>query len=56
MGYLAASGAQTFLTTTDASLVKAAAAADTLWMAVHAGEVAYAPRPDDTPPLPSGEG
>jgi DNA replication and repair protein RecF len=39
MSYLAGSGAQVFLTTTDASLVRAAAAPDTLWMDVHAGQV-----------------
>jgi DNA replication and repair protein RecF len=39
MGYLARSGAQVFLTTTDGSLVRAAAAEDTLWLAVHAGGV-----------------
>jgi DNA replication and repair protein RecF len=47
MRYLAQSGAQVFLTTTDASLVRAAAAADTLWMDVHAGQVT--PRPVDAP-------
>jgi DNA replication and repair protein RecF len=31
-----------FLTTTDASLVRGAAAADTLWMNVHAGQVTLA--------------
>ncbi len=40
MGYLAHSGAQVFLTTTDASLVRGAAAPDTLWMDVHAGQIA----------------
>ncbi|MBN9681725.1 MULTISPECIES: DNA replication/repair protein RecF [unclassified Corallococcus] len=40
MGYLARSGAQVFLTTTDAGLVRAAAASDTLWLTVHAGQVA----------------
>jgi DNA replication and repair protein RecF len=39
MNYLAASGAQVFLTTTDASLVRRAAAEDTLWLEVKAGEV-----------------
>ncbi|MDY7230205.1 DNA replication/repair protein RecF [Hyalangium rubrum] len=47
MSYLAGSGAQVFLTTTDASLVRGAAAADTLWMDVHGGQVT--PRPVDTP-------
>jgi DNA replication and repair protein RecF len=37
MKYLADSGAQTFLTTTDASLVKAAASADTRWYSVSNG-------------------
>jgi DNA replication and repair protein RecF len=39
MSYLAHSGAQVFLTTTDASLVRGAAAEDTLWLDVHAGQV-----------------
>lgn len=39
MNYLAHSGAQVFLTTTDASLVQGAAAVDTLWLNVHAGQV-----------------
>lgn len=39
MNYLAKSGAQVFLTTTDGSLVRAAAAEDTLWLSVHAGQV-----------------
>lgn len=39
MGYLARSGAQVFLTTTDGSLVRGAAAEDTLWLSVHAGGV-----------------
>jgi DNA replication and repair protein RecF len=43
MNYLAASGAQTFLTTTDASLVRAAAAEDTRWLSVRAGQVTSAP-------------
>ncbi len=47
MSYLAQSGAQVFLTTTDASLVRGAAATDTLWLAVHAGQVT--PRPVDAP-------
>ncbi len=37
MNYLAQSGAQVFLTTTDASLVQRAAGPDTLWYRVHAG-------------------
>jgi DNA replication and repair protein RecF len=37
MNYLAASGAQTFLTTTDAGLVKAAASQDTKWYLVSEG-------------------
>jgi DNA replication and repair protein RecF len=43
MGYLASSGAQVFLTTTDASLVRGAAAADTQWVDVHAGQVTARP-------------
>ncbi len=39
MGYLADSGAQTLLTTTDAALVARAAGADTKWYRVHAGKV-----------------
>ncbi|MBU8895613.1 DNA replication and repair protein RecF [Corallococcus sp. H22C18031201] len=39
MNYLAKSGAQVFLTTTDASLVHAAAAQDTLWLSVSTGQV-----------------
>ncbi|MFZ5468555.1 MAG: DNA replication/repair protein RecF [Myxococcota bacterium] len=39
MEYLAQSGAQVFLTTTDPSLVKAAAGADTAWYRVKSGEV-----------------
>ncbi len=39
MGYLAASGAQTLLTTTDAALVQRAAADDTAWYRVHRGQV-----------------
>lgn len=39
MDYLAKSGAQVFLTTTDASLVQRAAGADTLWLRVRSGEV-----------------
>lgn len=37
MNYLAASGAQTFLTTTDAGLVQQAAGADTVWYTVRQG-------------------
>ncbi|WNG21498.1 DNA replication/repair protein RecF [Cystobacter fuscus] len=48
MRYLAESGAQVFLTTTDASLVRAAAAQDTLWMGVRSGEVSFSP-PGDSP-------
>jgi DNA replication and repair protein RecF len=40
MSYLSESGAQVFLTTTDATLVRRAAAEDTLWLDVRAGEVA----------------
>ena len=43
MNYLSASGAQVFLTTTDAGLVRNAAAQDTLWLQVHAGEVSVDP-------------
>lgn len=39
MGYLADSGAQVFLTTTDAGLVQRAAGADTVWYRVHGGQV-----------------
>jgi DNA replication and repair protein RecF len=39
MGYLADSGAQTLLTTTDAALVQRAAGADTRWFRVRAGTV-----------------
>jgi DNA replication and repair protein RecF len=39
MRYLADSGAQTVLTTTDAALVRPAAGADTLWLEVRGGEV-----------------
>ena len=39
MGYLADSGAQTLLTTTDAALVQRAAGADTKWFRVRAGSV-----------------
>jgi DNA replication and repair protein RecF len=39
MGYLADSGAQTFLTTTDRAFVERASGADTRWLKVRAGEV-----------------
>ena len=39
MRYLAESGAQTVLTTTDAALVRPAAGEDTLWLEVRGGEV-----------------
>jgi len=42
MNYLSASGAQVFLTTTDGSLVRGAAAEDSLWLGVRAGEVTSA--------------
>ncbi len=42
MDYLAKSGAQTFLTTTDAQLVRAAAGEDTAWFRVRSGTVAAA--------------
>jgi len=45
MDYLARSGAQVFLSTTDGSLVRGAAAEDTLWLAVSSGQVA--PRAPD---------
>lgn len=45
MSYLAGSGAQVFLTTTDASLVRQAAGQDTLWLKVHAGMLT----PSETP-------
>lgn len=45
MGYLAQSGAQVFLTTTDAGLVRAAAGADSLWYRVLAGAVQPIPPP-----------
>lgn len=48
MDYLARSGAQVFLSTTDGSLVKGAAAEDTLWLSVHAGQVTL--REKDAPP------
>jgi DNA replication and repair protein RecF len=44
MGYLADSGAQTLLTTTDAALVSRAAGSDTRWYRVHAGTVALESR------------
>ena len=47
MSYLAHSGAQVFLTTTDASLVRGAAAPDTLWMDVHSGQIK--PRQESAP-------
>ncbi len=40
MGYLADTGAQTLLTTTDAALVQRAAGAETLWLSVASGRVA----------------
>ncbi|NTX53187.1 DNA replication/repair protein RecF [Myxococcus llanfairpwllgwyngyllgogerychwyrndrobwllllantysiliogogogochensis] len=51
MDYLARSGAQVFLSTTDGSLVRGAAAADTLWLSVHAGQVTT--RDAETPPVAS---
>lgn len=45
MGYLAQSGAQVFLTTTDASLVQRAAGPDTLWYAVQTGVLTPMPQP-----------
>ena len=42
MQYLAGSGAQVFLTTTDAALVKGAAGTDSQWLRVQAGEVTEA--------------
>jgi len=39
MGYLSESGAQTFLTTTDAGLVQRAAGPDTVWFRVRGGSV-----------------
>jgi hypothetical protein len=39
MGYVAASGAQTLLTTTEGSLVARAAGPQTLWLRVRAGTV-----------------
>jgi DNA replication and repair protein RecF len=54
MGYLHQSGAQTFLTTTEGSLVGAAAGPDTLWLQVAAGAVAPGEGPQgwgaSTPP------
>ena len=52
MDYLAASGAQVFLTTTDASLVRGAAAEDSLWLGVRAGEVTSLPPSVPAPPAP----
>ncbi|MFY1830854.1 DNA replication/repair protein RecF [Myxococcus fulvus] len=49
MDYLARSGAQVFLSTTDGSLVRGAAAEDTLWLSVHAGQVTL--REEDVPPV-----
>ncbi len=49
MGYLADSGAQTLLTTTDAALVQGAAASDTVWYDVRAGSaMARAPQGEVT--------
>lgn len=45
MGYLAESGAQTLLTTTDPRLVERAALEDTRWYRVQAGQVWLEPRP-----------
>ncbi len=45
MDYLAKSGAQTFLTTTDAQLVRAAAGRDSAWFTVKGGEVTPEPPP-----------
>lgn len=45
MGYLADSGAQTLLTTTDAALVSRAAGPDTRWLRVKAGAVTVEHRP-----------
>jgi DNA replication and repair protein RecF len=45
MAYLADSGAQTFLTTTDAELVRRAAGSETLWIRVGNGAVEAAARP-----------
>ncbi len=44
MGYLADSGAQTFLTTTDQAFVQRASGADTRWLAVSGGTVALIER------------
>jgi DNA replication and repair protein RecF len=46
MRYLADSGAQVFLSTTDAGLVRAAAALDTLWMGVRSGDISPFPVAD----------
>jgi DNA replication and repair protein RecF len=61
MSYLAESGAQVCLTTTDGSLVRGAAAEDTLWLSVHGGEVMLSPRALEapapvTPEAEAGEG
>jgi len=51
MRYLAQSGAQVLLTTTDAALVRAAAGADTLWLSVAHGQVQpFAASPPDQEP------
>ncbi len=52
MQYLAKSGAQVFLTTTDATLVQAAASGDALWYDVRQGELA--PRERVTSNAPHG--
>ena len=49
MDYLARSGAQTFLTTTDAQLVRAAAGQGSAWFTVHGGEVTPEPAPASAP-------
>ncbi|WP_408888427.1 DNA replication/repair protein RecF [Myxococcus faecalis] len=49
MDYLARSGAQVFLSTTDGSLVRGAAAEDTLWLSVHSGQVTL--REEDASPV-----
>lgn len=46
MDYLAKSGAQVFLTTTDGGLVRRAAGADSLWLRVQGGEVEALPPPE----------
>jgi DNA replication and repair protein RecF len=45
MKYLAESGAQTLLTTTDAALVQRAAGAETKWLAVAQGRVSAREQP-----------